>query len=176
MTRKQNSNLVLLQVSFRRHPTFYVVNLLLPSCFFIVVDLFSFLLSAKSPMRSYLKMTLILGYTLFLLNTTDLLPGSGDTLPLISQCTTPAVDTLLAGLPAWPRFYARIQKSFVCSTVKKAVDKPFNNMWTEVAFLFFLAWSTLPVHNMFPSIKLFKNIVSNWLETKQMGQEVKTEK
>lgn len=71
-----------------------MVNLLLPSCFFILVDLFSFLLPAKSPMRSYLKMTLILGYTLFLLNTNDLLPGSGDTLPLISTDTiTAAINT-----------------------------------------------------------------------------------
>ncbi|XP_075878693.1 5-hydroxytryptamine receptor 3C-like [Nelusetta ayraudi] len=71
-------------VSFRRHSTVYVVNLLLPSGFLITVDLFSFLLPAKSPMRSYLKMTLILGYTLFLLNTNDMLPGSADTLPLIN--------------------------------------------------------------------------------------------
>lgn len=96
------------QVSFRRRPTVYVVNLLLPSCFLIMVDLCSFLLPAKSPMRSYLKMTLILGYTLFLLNTNDLLPGAGDTLPLISQCT-PAVDALTC-----------IQRGFVCAENKKS--------------------------------------------------------
>lgn len=91
---------LLVQVSFRRHPTVYVVNLLVPSCFLIVVDLFSFLLPAKSPMRSFLKMTLILGYTFFLLNTNDLLPGSGDKLPLISQCTIPAFDALSTRLLA----------------------------------------------------------------------------
>lgn len=99
---------MLVQVSFKRHSTVYVVNLLVPSCFLILVDLFSFLLPAKSPMRTYLKMTLILGYTLFLLNTNDLLPGSGDTLPLISQCTTPAVDALSAPLPAQPSVFTHV--------------------------------------------------------------------
>lgn len=96
--------LILVQVSFRRHPTVYVVNLLVPTCFFVLVDLFSFVLPAKSAMRPYLKMTLILGYTLFLLNTNDLLPGSGDTLPLISPCTMPAVGALTC-----------IQRGFLCS-------------------------------------------------------------
>uniref|UniRef100_A0A3P9MGC4 5-hydroxytryptamine (serotonin) receptor 3A n=1 Tax=Oryzias latipes TaxID=8090 RepID=A0A3P9MGC4_ORYLA len=65
-------------------PTVYVVNLLLPSCFLITVDLFSFLLPPQNTDRSSFKMTLILGYTVFLLLMNDLLPVTGETTPLIN--------------------------------------------------------------------------------------------
>lgn len=77
--------IILLQVSVRRHSTMYVVNLLIPSCFLITVDLFSFVLPIQNIDRSLFKMTLILGYTVFLLSTNDLLPITGNTIPLISQ-------------------------------------------------------------------------------------------
>lgn len=113
--------MTLAQVSFRRHSTVYVVNLLLPSGFLITVDLFSFLLPAKSPMRSYLKMTLILGYTLFLLNTNDMLPGSADTLPLISQSlpSTPTLTLISARSPASPSFYGCTVSEKVVYILKK---------------------------------------------------------
>ncbi|XP_054872387.1 5-hydroxytryptamine receptor 3A-like [Amphiprion ocellaris] len=68
----------------RRRPVLYVVNLLIPSCFLITVDLFSFLLPPQSVDRSSFKMTLILGYTVFLLIMNNLLPATGEKTPLIS--------------------------------------------------------------------------------------------
>ncbi|KAL0159378.1 hypothetical protein M9458_043103, partial [Cirrhinus mrigala] len=64
-------------------PTLYVVNLLIPSYCLITVDLLSFLLPPQNMDRSAFKMTLILGYTVFLLLMNDLLPVTGDTIPLI---------------------------------------------------------------------------------------------
>lgn len=75
------------QLSLRRHPTMYVVNLLLPSCYLISVDLFSFLLPPSEVDRSLFKMTLILGYTVFLLIMNGLLPVTGNGIPLISKFT-----------------------------------------------------------------------------------------
>ncbi|XP_069009623.1 uncharacterized protein [Embiotoca jacksoni] len=71
-------------IILKRRPTTYVVNLLLPSCFLVTVDLFSFLLPPQSVDRSSFKMTLILGYTVFLLIMNDLLPVTGETTPLIN--------------------------------------------------------------------------------------------
>uniref|UniRef100_A0A8C6S742 Uncharacterized protein n=1 Tax=Neogobius melanostomus TaxID=47308 RepID=A0A8C6S742_9GOBI len=89
----------LLQVTVQRSPTMYVVNLLLPSCFLITVDLFSFLLPPQSVDRSLFKMTLILGYTMFLLIMNDLLPVTGNTIPLmnvfLSMCLVLMVGSLL---------------------------------------------------------------------------------
>ncbi|CAJ1060758.1 uncharacterized protein LOC124873912 [Xyrichtys novacula] len=86
-------------ISVRRRATLYVVNLLIPSCFLIAIDLFSFLLPPKSVDRSLFKMTLILGYTVFLLSMNDLLPITGETIPLInvflSLCLTMMVGSLL---------------------------------------------------------------------------------
>uniref|UniRef100_A0A3Q0S5A3 Uncharacterized protein n=1 Tax=Amphilophus citrinellus TaxID=61819 RepID=A0A3Q0S5A3_AMPCI len=86
-------------LSLRRQPTMYVVNLLLPSCFLISVDLFSFILPPGDVDRSLFKMTLILGYTVFLVIMNDLLPITGNGIPLInvflSLCLTMMVASLL---------------------------------------------------------------------------------
>ncbi|XP_019201586.1 5-hydroxytryptamine receptor 3E-like [Oreochromis niloticus] len=86
-------------ISLRRHAMLYVANLLLPSCFLITVDLFSFILPPNDADRSSFKMTLILGYTVFLLLMNDLLPVTGNAIPLInvflSMCLAMMVASLL---------------------------------------------------------------------------------
>uniref|UniRef100_A0A3P8XK49 Neurotransmitter-gated ion-channel transmembrane domain-containing protein n=1 Tax=Esox lucius TaxID=8010 RepID=A0A3P8XK49_ESOLU len=62
----------------------YVVNLVLPSCFLIIIDLFSFLLPPAEVDRSTFKITLILGNTVFLIMANNLLPVTGETTPIIS--------------------------------------------------------------------------------------------
>ncbi|XP_057696050.1 5-hydroxytryptamine receptor 3A-like [Corythoichthys intestinalis] len=86
-------------ISLRRRPMLYVVNLLIPCCFLITVDLFSFLLPLQKVDRSLFKMTLILGYTVFLMLMNDTLPITGNTIPLInvfmSLCLALMVVSLL---------------------------------------------------------------------------------
>uniref|UniRef100_A0A3Q3QXC2 5-hydroxytryptamine receptor 3A-like n=1 Tax=Monopterus albus TaxID=43700 RepID=A0A3Q3QXC2_MONAL len=85
-------------ISVRRRPTMYVVNLLIPSCFLITIDLFSFLLPPQNVDRSSFKMTLILGYTVFLLIMNDLLPITGDTIPLINVFFSLCLALMVASL------------------------------------------------------------------------------
>uniref|UniRef100_A0A3B3ZLK9 5-hydroxytryptamine (serotonin) receptor 3A n=1 Tax=Periophthalmus magnuspinnatus TaxID=409849 RepID=A0A3B3ZLK9_9GOBI len=82
----------------RRRATLYVVNLIIPSCFLITVDLFSFLLPPQSVDRSSFKMTLILGYTVFLLIMNDLLPITGNTIPLINVFFSLCLALMVASL------------------------------------------------------------------------------
>ncbi|XP_017159855.1 5-hydroxytryptamine receptor 3C-like [Poecilia reticulata] len=85
-------------IRVRRRATMYVVNLLLPSCFLISLDLFSFLLPPESTDRSSFKMTLILGYTVFLLIMNDLLPITGNTIPLINVFFSLCLALMVASL------------------------------------------------------------------------------
>ncbi|KAL7396149.1 hypothetical protein ABVT39_001182 [Epinephelus coioides] len=85
-------------IILRRRPILYVVNLLIPSCFLITVDLFSFLLPPESVDRSAFKMTLILGYTVFLLIMNDLLPVTGNTTPLINVLFSVSLALMVASL------------------------------------------------------------------------------
>ncbi|KAG7274108.1 hypothetical protein CRUP_028816, partial [Coryphaenoides rupestris] len=55
------------------------------TCFMIIIDLFSFMLPPQSVDRSSFKMTLILGYTVFLLIMNNLLPVSGSSTPIMKQ-------------------------------------------------------------------------------------------
>ncbi|XP_071344147.1 5-hydroxytryptamine receptor 3A-like [Trachinotus anak] len=82
----------------RRRPILYVVNLLIPSCFLMTLDLFSFLLPPESVDRSAFKMTLILGYTVFLLIMNDLLPVTGDTTPLMNVLFSVSLALMVASL------------------------------------------------------------------------------
>lgn len=68
----------------RRRPILYVVNLILPSVFLVSLDVFSFYLPPQAVDRSAFKMTLILGYTVFLLIMNDLLPETGNDVPILS--------------------------------------------------------------------------------------------
>ncbi|CAK6958169.1 -hydroxytryptamine receptor 3A-like [Scomber scombrus] len=79
-----NFSKVIYYIVLRRRPILYIVNILMPSCFLITVDIFSFLLPPHSVDRCAFKMTLILGYTVFLLIMNDLLPVTGYTTPLLN--------------------------------------------------------------------------------------------
>ncbi|XP_069558316.1 5-hydroxytryptamine receptor 3E-like [Brachyistius frenatus] len=85
-------------IALRRRATLYVVNLLVPTCFLITVDLFSFMLPPRSVDRSLFKMTLVLGYTVFLLSMNDLLPITGNTIPLINVFLSLCLALMVASL------------------------------------------------------------------------------
>ncbi|XP_041647737.1 5-hydroxytryptamine receptor 3A-like [Cheilinus undulatus] len=85
-------------IILRRRPILYVVNLLIPSSFLITVDVFSFFLPPHSVDRGAFKMTLILGYTVFLLIMNDLLPVTGETTPLINVLFSLSLALMVASL------------------------------------------------------------------------------
>uniref|UniRef100_A0A3Q1IG98 Neurotransmitter-gated ion-channel transmembrane domain-containing protein n=1 Tax=Anabas testudineus TaxID=64144 RepID=A0A3Q1IG98_ANATE len=64
----------------------------------VKLDLLSFMLPIKSVDRSMFKMTLILGYTVFLLIMNNLLPITGNTIPLINVFLTLCLALMLASL------------------------------------------------------------------------------
>uniref|UniRef100_A0ACB8EYK3 5-hydroxytryptamine receptor 3A n=1 Tax=Sphaerodactylus townsendi TaxID=933632 RepID=A0ACB8EYK3_9SAUR len=70
-------------VVIRRRPLFYVVNLLLPSIFLMVMDIVGFYLPPDSGERVSFKITLLLGYSVFLIIVTDTLPATAIGTPLI---------------------------------------------------------------------------------------------
>ncbi|XP_008572427.1 PREDICTED: 5-hydroxytryptamine receptor 3E-like isoform X1 [Galeopterus variegatus] len=67
-------------VSVRRRPSLYIINLLMPSSFLVAIDAISFYLPAESENRAPFKITLLLGYNVFLLMMNDLLPTNGTSL------------------------------------------------------------------------------------------------
>ncbi|XP_063058146.1 5-hydroxytryptamine receptor 3A-like [Engraulis encrasicolus] len=86
-------------VVIKRRPMLYVVNLLIPSSFLMLIDILSFYLPPHSVDRASFKMTLILGYTVFLLIMNDLLPSTANGTPIIgiyfSVCLALMVISLL---------------------------------------------------------------------------------
>ncbi|XP_062288501.1 5-hydroxytryptamine receptor 3B [Scomber scombrus] len=70
-------------VLIRRRPLLYVVGLLIPSIFLMLVDVISFYLPLNSGTRIAFKISILLGYTLFRVNMTDELPATAVRTPLI---------------------------------------------------------------------------------------------
>ncbi|XP_043921979.1 5-hydroxytryptamine receptor 3A-like [Protopterus annectens] len=71
------------QVSIRRHPLFYVVNLIVPSALVMVIDITGFFIPPESAERISFKMTLLFGYTVFLVLVNDILPPFKDATPMM---------------------------------------------------------------------------------------------
>ncbi|KAM6907627.1 5-hydroxytryptamine receptor 3B [Xenentodon cancila] len=67
----------------RRRPLLYVVGLLIPSIFLMLVDVVSFYLPLNSGTRIAFKISILLGYTLFRVNLSDELPATAMKTPLI---------------------------------------------------------------------------------------------
>lgn len=67
----------------RRRPLLYVVGLLIPSVFLMLVDVTSFYLPLDSRTRIVFKVSILLGYTLFRVNITEELPSTAGATPLI---------------------------------------------------------------------------------------------
>ncbi|XP_066564570.1 5-hydroxytryptamine receptor 3B [Amia ocellicauda] len=70
-------------VVIRRRPLLYVVSLLIPSIFLMVVDVISFYLPPDSGTRIIFKASILLGYTVFRVNMTNELPATAIKTPLI---------------------------------------------------------------------------------------------
>lgn len=83
------------QVVIRRRPLFYAVNLLLPSVFLMVMDIVGFYLPPDSGERVSFKITLLLGYSVFLIIVSDTLPATAIGTPLIGESRAPARSCLL---------------------------------------------------------------------------------
>uniref|UniRef100_A0A3Q2TZU7 Neurotransmitter-gated ion-channel ligand-binding domain-containing protein n=1 Tax=Fundulus heteroclitus TaxID=8078 RepID=A0A3Q2TZU7_FUNHE len=113
----------------RRRATMYVVNLLLPSCFLITLDLLSFLLPPQSTDRSSFKMTLILGYTVFLLLMNDLLPVTGNTIPLINVFFSLCLALMVGSL---------LETILITNLLSNSSDLSPVPRWIRVLFLNFL--------------------------------------
>uniref|UniRef100_A0A673JRM1 5-hydroxytryptamine receptor 3A n=1 Tax=Sinocyclocheilus rhinocerous TaxID=307959 RepID=A0A673JRM1_9TELE len=78
-----NISFIYHQVVIRRRPLFYTVNLLLPSVFLMVMDIVGFYLPPDSGERVSFKITLLLGYSVFLIIVSDTLPATAIGTPLI---------------------------------------------------------------------------------------------
>uniref|UniRef100_A0A9J7YTZ9 5-hydroxytryptamine receptor 3B n=1 Tax=Cyprinus carpio carpio TaxID=630221 RepID=A0A9J7YTZ9_CYPCA len=70
-------------VLIRRRPLLYVVSLLIPSIFLMVVDVTSFYLPPNSGTRITFKTSILLGYTVIRVNLMDEIPATAIKTPLI---------------------------------------------------------------------------------------------
>ncbi|XP_077573944.1 5-hydroxytryptamine receptor 3A-like isoform X2 [Stigmatopora nigra] len=135
-------------VSLRRRPMLYVVNLLIPSCFLITVDLFSFLLPPQKVDRSLFKMTLILGYIVFLMLMNDMLPITGNTIPLINVFLSLSLALMVVSL---------LETTFITNLLHSSKDYSEVPYWIRLVFIHVIGRMVL----LPPKKKIVEQILQN---------------
>ncbi|KAM6158594.1 5-hydroxytryptamine receptor 3B [Rhynchocyon petersi] len=85
-------------VVIRRRPLLYIVSLLIPSIFLMLVDLGSFYLPPNCRARIVCKSNVLVGYTVFKVNMSDELPRSAVSTPLIGIFLTVCMVFLVLSL------------------------------------------------------------------------------
>uniref|UniRef100_A0A4W3GQ48 5-hydroxytryptamine receptor 3B-like n=1 Tax=Callorhinchus milii TaxID=7868 RepID=A0A4W3GQ48_CALMI len=85
-------------VVIRRRPLLYVVSLMLPSIFLMIVDVISYYLPPNSSGRITFKSSILLGYTVFRMNISNDLPGTAIQTPLIGVFFTVCMALLVISL------------------------------------------------------------------------------
>ncbi|XP_008071538.1 5-hydroxytryptamine receptor 3B [Carlito syrichta] len=98
--QKSTGNFAQIQfnVVIRRHPLVYVVRLLIPSIFLMLVDLGSFYLPPNCRARIVFKTNVLVGYTIFRVNMSNEVPGSTASTPLIGVFFTVCMALLVLSL------------------------------------------------------------------------------
>ncbi|XP_024127709.2 5-hydroxytryptamine receptor 3C [Oryzias melastigma] len=95
-------------VLLKRKPMLYVINLILPLFYLLILDLASFFISASSGEKLGFKVTILLSISVLLLILNDILPSTEDKLPMIaSYCVSvftvvwlSLLETMLVGFLA----------------------------------------------------------------------------
>ncbi|XP_045693331.1 5-hydroxytryptamine receptor 3B [Phyllostomus hastatus] len=85
-------------VVIRRRPLIYVVSLLIPSIFLMLVDLGSFYIPPTCHARIVFKTSVLVGYTVFRVNMSDDIPQSAVSTPLIGVFFTVCMAFLVLSL------------------------------------------------------------------------------
>ncbi|KAM4772179.1 5-hydroxytryptamine receptor 3A-like [Rhinophrynus dorsalis] len=124
-------DLVTFNIILKRRPILYVVNLLIPSAFLMLIDVLSFNLPPHTVDRASFKMTLLLGYTVFLLILNDLLPATASGTPLIGIYFSLCLALLVIGL---------LETVFVMNILHRGSSQcPAVPIWARTLVLHYLA-------------------------------------
>ncbi|XP_039523093.1 5-hydroxytryptamine receptor 3A-like [Pimephales promelas] len=80
---KYDMDQLIYQITIKRRPLLYFTNIILPVCFFLVLDVASFFIDSSGSDKLSFKVTLLLSISVFLLILSDTLPSTADKIPLI---------------------------------------------------------------------------------------------
>nr|XP_046163101.1 5-hydroxytryptamine receptor 3A-like isoform X1 [Oncorhynchus gorbuscha] len=72
------------KINLRRRPLLYIINLVVPIAFFLVLDLASFFVSEAKGEKLGFKVTILLSISVLLLILNDILPSTANNLPVIA--------------------------------------------------------------------------------------------
>ncbi|XP_072278946.1 5-hydroxytryptamine receptor 3A-like isoform X2 [Pyxicephalus adspersus] len=64
------------QITIKRAPVVYIINLIIPACFMVILDVSSMFIELRTGERLGFKITVVLGFSVLLLILNDMLPNS----------------------------------------------------------------------------------------------------
>ncbi|XP_069495931.1 5-hydroxytryptamine receptor 3A-like isoform X2 [Ambystoma mexicanum] len=76
VTKEEEYSKVIYQITIKRTPVLYIINLIVPACFLVLVDVASMFIPMEGGERLGFKITVVLGFSVLLLILNDFLPNS----------------------------------------------------------------------------------------------------
>ncbi|XP_053308029.1 5-hydroxytryptamine receptor 3A-like [Spea bombifrons] len=129
--QETNFGEITFNIVMKRRPLFYVVNLLLPSMFLVIMDIIGYYLPPECGERISFKITLLLGYSVFLIIVSDTLPATAIGTPLVGVYFIVCMALLLISLT---------ESIFIVRIVHKQHLQPRVPEWVKKLVLERMPW------------------------------------
>ncbi|XP_010872383.3 5-hydroxytryptamine receptor 3A isoform X2 [Esox lucius] len=84
LSENNDWHLLIYKITLRRRPLLYIINLVVPVAFFLVLDLASYFISEAKGEKLGFKVTILLSISVLLLILNDILPSTANNLPVIA--------------------------------------------------------------------------------------------
>ncbi|XP_075433015.1 5-hydroxytryptamine receptor 3A-like isoform X2 [Ascaphus truei] len=88
---------VIYKITIKRTPIIYIINLIIPACFLLFLDIASMFIQMGTGERLGFKITVVLGFSVLLLILNDLLPNS-DSTPVLGIFCTVCLAVMVASI------------------------------------------------------------------------------
>ncbi|XP_043937444.1 5-hydroxytryptamine receptor 3A-like isoform X2 [Protopterus annectens] len=118
------------RISIRRIPINHLINLIVPACFLVLVDIASMFIPMDGGERLGFKITVVLGFSVLLLILNDLLPASADP-PILGVFCSVCLCIMIISI---------IDSIFICYMLHLSAVRPEAPKWMKVWILKHLAF------------------------------------
>ncbi|KAM3920306.1 5-hydroxytryptamine receptor 3A-like [Leptodactylus fuscus] len=123
-----NYSIVTYSITMQRAPVLYIINLIIPACFMVILDIASMFIPMQTGERLGFKITVVLGFSVLLLILNNLLPSSNNT-PILGIFFSVCLSVMVASI------IGSIGTSYLLMLSKNQPDVPF---WVKTCIIKYL--------------------------------------
>ncbi|KAM5138161.1 5-hydroxytryptamine receptor 3A-like [Mantella aurantiaca] len=137
---------VIYEITLKRTPVIYIINLIIPACFLVILDIFSMFIQSYEERLSF-KINVVLGFSVLLLILNNMLPSS-NSLPMLGIFCCVCIAMMVLSI---------IGTILSCYILDQSVNHQHVSPWLKTIILKYMAQALCFSRAFYPH-KLTKNI------------------